>query len=948
MQLPLFPKSGFDQSVMTPVLLGVLVSWVATETFGWVFAGLVVPGYLAAVFLLDPAGGIIDVFEAVVTYVVARGVGEYMARTGITSRVFGRERFFLVVLLSILVRLVVEGFLLPKVAPHARWAFSIGLVVVPLTANACWKTGLAKGFLQNGVPTLLVYLLLRYLFIPYTNLSLEGFELATENVAASFLNSPQAYILLLTGAVLAAAANVKWGWDFNGILVPALIGLVVMEPIKLAATFAESVILLFTVMLVIKVTPLKRANIEGPRRTVLFFTVDYALRFAFAGILGRRLAGDDVVSLMGFGYLLPTLMAVKMSQRQSVALVFFPTLKVSIASFAVGTLIGFGAHYVDGVAKAPPAVVTRPMPDAPKDPARAALWGAGLALEVAPPPTDHVPPQASALADIVGAVISGKVLGPGEPMVESRIGAGAVIIRERFEKPDERFGLPTVITRALPAGGRVVLFVPAPSSEPYASYAAGRLVGAGMADAVVLSGIDDPKSSWMMQEADVLAHIIAGDSGRVVTLREGQFSLYGQGLDARVIAMAKAISGVNVEPRPSNAGALLVVPPPTVAGWMDAEAPANIVPDNLASATQLALFLDKQIPRGLADRQSLEDLMMLRKFALTPILGKAPFQTPRSLARVACDTAGYKLVENAPPPGGQRTIVVAPGKAARSVVVVVREGGAPVVLEAPHAGRQELRDFAVRTGFAMDAHAFILGLYTSAGHVYHADAFRSAHAATRESAPQTVLVREGIQSQGVVFIGGWGPGSEKTVALVNAGISRLGYVVQEKALDPQAREIAARTALGGTNMVAVTADSFALEASSLDEARAAQRAFGDKVPFVDGALGQAASDLWKLGLTSEVPDGIRGLALSAAQEQSVVARRQLSDAIAQGKIRAAFVRTDKGQFLLVAGKQGTNGFASAVTLHPQEIKPTDVVQRDNFAACEDVLAASGSCEARGP
>jgi hypothetical protein len=40
--LPIFPRSGFDQSVTTPVLLGVLASRALTETVGWVFAGLVV------------------------------------------------------------------------------------------------------------------------------------------------------------------------------------------------------------------------------------------------------------------------------------------------------------------------------------------------------------------------------------------------------------------------------------------------------------------------------------------------------------------------------------------------------------------------------------------------------------------------------------------------------------------------------------------------------------------------------------------------------------------------------------------------------------------------------------------------------------------------------------------------------------------------------------------
>src|SRR5438270_883012 len=108
------------------------------------------------------------------------------------------------------------------------------------------------GVIQNGVPTILVYLLLKFVFVPYTNLSLAGFELATENIAASFLASPKAYILLITGAVLAAAANVRYGWDFNGILVPALLALVVIEPVKFVATFVEVAILLAAAALAVR------------------------------------------------------------------------------------------------------------------------------------------------------------------------------------------------------------------------------------------------------------------------------------------------------------------------------------------------------------------------------------------------------------------------------------------------------------------------------------------------------------------------------------------------------------------------------------------------------------------------------------------------------------------------------------------------------------------------
>jgi hypothetical protein len=40
-------------------------------------------------------------------------------------------------------------------------------------------------------------------------------------------------------AALASLLNRRYGWDFHGILVPALLGLAVLAPVKLLATLVE-------------------------------------------------------------------------------------------------------------------------------------------------------------------------------------------------------------------------------------------------------------------------------------------------------------------------------------------------------------------------------------------------------------------------------------------------------------------------------------------------------------------------------------------------------------------------------------------------------------------------------------------------------------------------------------------------------------------------------------
>ncbi|WP_164009925.1 poly-gamma-glutamate biosynthesis protein PgsC/CapC [Pyxidicoccus trucidator] len=356
--LTLFPAYSLDTSILAAVLVGVLILALLTETFGWVFVGLVVPGYLASVFVIHPEAGVTVVAEAMLTYALALALSAGMSRTGAWSEFFGRDRFFAIVLSSVLVRALSEAVLLPHFGRwlDAQWGtsfaldrslHSIGLVLVPLTANAFWKLKLRRGLWQVGVPVVLTYALLRFVLLPATNLSFSSLELMYEDVAQDFLASPKAYIILLTTALLAARFNLNYGWDFNGILVPALLALTWLEPAKLVATLLEVLLLVGGTRALLAMPGLRTLNLEGPRKTVLVFFLGFVVKWGIGWALGGRVPGLKVTDLFGFGYLVPTLLAVKILQKQAVARVMLATVHTSLAGFVVGSLVGFGLSLVE-------------------------------------------------------------------------------------------------------------------------------------------------------------------------------------------------------------------------------------------------------------------------------------------------------------------------------------------------------------------------------------------------------------------------------------------------------------------------------------------------------------------------------------------------------------------------------------------------------------------------
>ncbi len=343
----MFPSAYVDNSLLTAVLIGVVLIWILTELYGWPQSGLVVPGYLAGVFIIQPRAGLVVLGEAVITYGLAVLLARGLPRIVPLDRAFGRNRFFLILLVSVAVRLFIEGgpfmtMLEQAGMPLSSPLNSLGLVLVPLTANAMWRTGLYKGLPMVAAPTLLVYLLLLWVLLPHTNLSFAQFELTYEDLSRDFISSPRAYMLLLIGALMATHMAVRYGWDAGGIIIPGLLAITWVHPEKLAATLVEVLLIVIALRIIQRLPVIRTSNLTGMRPLVLAFTASYAVKLLLSFGLADKYPGLRITDLFGFGYLLPALIAVRCWRYGSLPRVLFPAVVISLGAFIVGTTIGVG------------------------------------------------------------------------------------------------------------------------------------------------------------------------------------------------------------------------------------------------------------------------------------------------------------------------------------------------------------------------------------------------------------------------------------------------------------------------------------------------------------------------------------------------------------------------------------------------------------------------------
>lgn len=355
--LAIFPAGSLASSVVTTVWVGVLVMCLLNLRFGWVLSGMIVPGYLVPLMIVRPWAVVATLCEAVVTYALVWAFSGPLRRLGGWSSVFGRDRFFALLLTSVVVRIAADVFAWPAVADalvvrgltapeFGSELQSFGLVIIALIANQFWKPGLLRGMGPFLVGLFLTWAIVRYGLMEFTNFSISNVAYMYEDVAMSILSSPKAYIVLLVTALLASRMNLFYGWDFNGIVLPALLALQWYDPSKVAMTFAEAFVILGVCEALLRTPWLAHRNIQGARKLLLFFNVGFAWKLLLGFAIGGLWPELKVSDYFAFGYLLSTLIALKMHDKEIAARLTRATLQTSLTGMVVASLFGFALLYV--------------------------------------------------------------------------------------------------------------------------------------------------------------------------------------------------------------------------------------------------------------------------------------------------------------------------------------------------------------------------------------------------------------------------------------------------------------------------------------------------------------------------------------------------------------------------------------------------------------------------
>ncbi|MCY4044731.1 MAG: poly-gamma-glutamate biosynthesis protein PgsC/CapC, partial [Cellvibrionales bacterium] len=331
--------------------LGLFVVCFFNLRFGWVLSGLIVPGFLVPLMMAKPFGAWVIFIEAIVTYAIVRGWANACRMLNVYE-VFGRDRFFALVLVSVIVRLGFEKLLIPfaekLIASYSATPMdlstplqSFGLIIIALIANTFWKPGLVRGASSTLVIIVITWCLVDALS-SWTNFNISHLSYMYDDLSGSIDASPKAYIILLMAAYIASRMNARFGWEYNGILIPSLLALQWYHPESLVITLVETLIIYALAKIVLSVPQVAKWDITGARQILVFFNIAFFYKLSLAYFFQFFYPENSVTDYFAYGYLLSTLLAIKMHEKAVVTRIIRSVLETSLSAVVLASLVGFG------------------------------------------------------------------------------------------------------------------------------------------------------------------------------------------------------------------------------------------------------------------------------------------------------------------------------------------------------------------------------------------------------------------------------------------------------------------------------------------------------------------------------------------------------------------------------------------------------------------------------
>ena len=706
--LPIFPEGSLASSVITTVWVGVFVISFFNLRFGWVLSGLVVPGYLAPLIIAKPWSALVIIVEASVTYFLVWLFSEKLSGGTTWSSVFGRDRFMALVLTSIVVRLCFDGWLLPELAGWLGTVYDIGfdwqsnlhsfgLIIISLFANQLWKPGYARGMFNSLVIIGIATLIIRYGLMELTNFRISGVSYLYEGVASSILASPKAYIILVMTAILASRMNLRYGWEFNGILIPALIALQWYQPFRILTSFVEAFVIYGLSGVLLRTRFFADVTMEGARKVLLFFNVSFVYKL----VLGHALAASGlevrIVDYYGFGYLLSTLIAIKMFDKNIAARLSRATLQISFAGAAVGSLIGFVLTLVVPSGGEPVGARAREL-------LRVRAWRGGLESLIGEqtidaygrfetgrlrPPTDAERASFRRAVELLAAnalteEAAGHAAAAGYSIL--RLDAGALALVEAGSGQ----GRGTFVVAQ--QGVDIAITVPDPLAAPGLTAAGARLFERQGARALAIAGIDPMRlpREERAGHSFVETFLVALDLPRLIlqpgNARTAVATLSGRlGAALNLAALQRATGGLSVTfAGAGETGSLSLAERHIRQLFSDQSALARY-----EGPLEIAITAAADFARPTATAPAIGELAYLDAEVLRPLLA-ADARVNLNLAAHAARAAGYQLTLIGPV-DRPSDVLLSPARRARDGrgVYVIRLGGAAsIAVQAPRAAEE--------------------------------------------------------------------------------------------------------------------------------------------------------------------------------------------------------------------------------------------------------------------